>query len=225
MSLMKYGKKECGLLTLTLCPLFLLSLAVSYWISTAALAVAVLFFVAWAAGIAFFRDPERKIPDDESVILSPADGIVRDIELVSASDYEHLAGIFGGQDMLRIGIFISVFDVRINRVPCNFTVKLRERKESDGPGNESMMLAGIASAGGKEFPIAIKQIFRPGAEHVICEPVPGDSLARGERFGMIKYGSRLELFLPAKNDFLGINVTVGERVQGGLSAIVEFTGK
>lgn len=225
MSLTKYGKKEYGLLTLILSPLFLICLAAGIWIAPAGYAVSFLFFLAWAAGIAFYRDPERKIPDNETAVLSPADGIIRDIELISAADYEHLAGVFDGKDMLRIGIFISFFDVRINRVPCNFTVKLRERKESDGPGNESMMLAGTATAGDKEFPVGIKQIFRSGAEHVICEPVPGDQLKRGERFGMIKCGSRIELYLPAKNDFLGINVNVGDRVQGGLTAIVEFTGK
>ena len=142
MTLTKYGKKEYGLLSLILCPLLLLSIAAGIVIAPAGYAFAVLFFLVWAAGIAFYRDPERKIPDNDKLILAPADGTIRDIELISASDCEHLASVFEGRDMLRIGIYISVFDVRINRAPCKFTVKLRERKESDGFGNESLMLAG-----------------------------------------------------------------------------------
>lgn len=225
MTLTKYAKKECGLLSVILGPLFLLCIAAGIFIAPAGYVVAVLFALAWAAGLAFFRDPERKIPEEDNLILSPADGIIRDIELISASDCEHLASIFEGKDMLRIGIAVSAFDVRINRSPCNFSVKLRERKESDGTGNESLMLAGIASAGKKEFPIGIKQIFRSGAENCICEPVPGDQLKQGERYGMIKFGSRVELYLPAKSDILEIKVGVGDRMQGGLSTVIEFSGE
>ncbi|MBR2438995.1 MAG: phosphatidylserine decarboxylase [Lentisphaeria bacterium] len=225
MTLAKYGKKEYGLLSLILCPLLLISIAAGIVIAPAGYAFAVLFFLAWAAGIAFYRDPERKIPADDNLILAPADGLIRDIELIPASDCEHLATVFEGRDMLRIGIYISTFDVRINRAPCKFTVKLRELKESDGPGNDSLMLAGTAAAGGKEFPMGIKQIFRSGTEHSACEPVPGDQLFRGDRFGMIKFGSRLELYLPAKSNLVDIKVGVGDRVQAGLTTIVEFTGK
>ena len=87
------------------------------------------------------------------------------------------------------------------------------------------MLAGIASAVKKEFPIGIKQIFRSGAENCICEPGPGDQLKQGERYGMIKFGSRVELYLPAKSDILEIKVGVGDRMQGGLSTVIEFSGE
>ena len=221
----KYAKKECGLLTVIAIPLILLCAAGGILVTAAGYAFAVLFFLAWIAGLCFFRDPERKIPGDETLILSPADGVVRDIELISAADCGHLVSVFEGRDMLRIGIFISAFDVRINRAPCKFIVKLRERKELDGSANESMMLAGTAFAGGREFPLGIKQISNIGADNIICEPVPGDELSRGERFGMIRFGSRLELYLPAKSDLLEINVGVGSRVQSGLTSIVKFSQK
>lgn len=225
MTLTKYGKKEYSLATLFFVPLFLLCIAGGIWVTAAGYAFAVLLGLAWFAVCFFFRDPERKISDDERLILSPADGQIRDIELISASEYGHLASIFNGKDMLRISLFVSVLDVRINRAPCDFTVKLRERKEMEGSSTESVMLAGVATICGKEIPLGIKQVSVTGIDKIICEPVPGDKLSRGERYGMLKYGSKIELYLPAMSDLLDIKVGVGDRVQGGVSAIVEIAEK
>jgi phosphatidylserine decarboxylase len=202
--------------------------------SAAGYLLAVLVFIIWVAGVGFFRDPERTISDNENLILAPADGVVRDIELISAADCGHLSGVFEGKDMLRIGIFLSVFDVHVNRAPCDMTVKLREHKDGmyldardprAGKENESLILAGTAKAGGCEFPIGVKQISGAIARRIVCEAVPGDELKRGEQYGMIKYGSRTELYLPAKSDLLEIKVCVGDRVQGGLTVMAEFSGK
>lgn len=225
MTLTRYGKKECWLLTVLALPLSLLFLAGGIFVAKAGYAFAFLFFLSWIAGISFFRNPKREIPDDENLILSPADGTIRDIELISASDSGHLAGVFEGRDMLRIGIAISVFDVRLNRIPCKFSVKLRERKEAEGGGKESVILAGTAHAGGKDFPMGIKQISWMGSGNIICEPVPGDDLECGFSYGIIKFGSRLELYLPAKSDLIEIKIGVGDKVQAGLTPIVEFSNK
>lgn len=223
MLLTTYGKKEWELITVILWPLILIWIAAGIFIASAGYAMAVLFFLFWLAGVSFFRDPERKIADFDHVLYSPADGVVRDIELISASDCEEIAGIFEGKDMLRIGISLSVFDVHINRVPCPVKIQFRKHQDNQGKGNESMLLAGIANAGGRDFPFALKQISNGASRQIVCEPVPGDSLKRGERYGMIKYGSRVELFLPAKSDLLEIKVRVGDRVQAGLSVIAEFS--
>ena len=237
MKLAKYGKKEWGLTTIIAWPLILLCIAGGVLFEgniTTGLVLAVLVFIVWVAGVGFFRDPERNVPDDDSLILSPADGVVRDIELIPASECGQLSPLFEGKDMLRIGIFLSVFDVHVNRAPCPVSVKLREHKDGKyfdardpraGKENESMMLAGIAKAGGCSFPIAIRQISGAIARRIVCEPVPGNELKRGERYGMIKYGSRTELYLPAKSDLLEIKVQVGDRVQGGLTVMAKFSGK
>lgn len=237
MKLTKYGKKEWGLTTLIALPLVLICIIggiLSEENSAAGYLLAILVFIVWVAGVGFFRDPERNVPENDNLILAPADGVVRDIELISAADCNQLSSVFEGKDMLRIGIFLSVFDVHVNRAPCPLTVKLREHKDGmyldardprAGKENESLMLAGIANAGGCAFPIAIKQVSGAIARRIVCDAVPGDELKRGERYGMIKYGSRTELYLPAKSDLLDIKVRVGDRVQGGLTVMAEFSGK
>ena len=225
MALTKYGIKECRLAVLVLLPLILLSIAGGVWVTTAGYAFAALLIIALAAILFFFRDPERKIPTGNNLILSPADGEIRNIELISPSDSGHLAGIFNGKDMLRITISVSAFDVRINRAPCDFTVKLRERKEMPDSAEECVVLAGNAMVNGLEFPLAIKQYSGAGTGKIVCEPVPGDKLSGGQRYGMLKYGTRIKLYLPAKSDLLEIKVKVGDRVQGGLTSIVEITEK
>ena len=225
MALTKYGKKECRLAVLVLLPLILLCIAGGVWVTTAGYAFAALLFLALAGVLFFFRDPERKIPTEKNLILSPADGEISNIELISASDAGNLAGIFDGKDMLKISISVSAIDVRINRVPCDFTVKLRERKEITESAAESVILAGIATVGGQEIPLAIKQNSGTGTDKIVCEPVPGDKLSSGQRYGMLKYGSEIELYVPAKSDLLEIKVKVGDRVQGGLTSIVEITEK
>ncbi len=224
-ALAKYGKRECSLAILLLLPLILLSIAGGIWVTSAGYALAVLFLLALIAILFFFRDPERKIPENKKLILAPADGIIRNIELISASDSGRLANIFDGKDMLRITFFVSVLDVRVNRAPCEFTVKLRERKEMTDPKGESVVLAGVMEESGQEIPLAVKHFSTAGTDKIVCDPVPGDKLSRGERYGMLKYGSKIELYLPAKSDLLEMKVKVGDRVQGGLTTIVEITEK
>ena len=225
MTLTKYGIKECRLAVLVLLPLILLCIAGGVWVTTAGYAFAALLFLALAAVLFFFRDPERKIPTGKNLILSPADGEISNIELISASDAGNLAGIFDGKDMLKISISVSAFDVRINRAPCDFTVKFRERKEMTESAVESVILAGNATIGEQEIPLAIKQNSGAGRNKIVCEPVPGDKLSCGQRYGMLKYGSDVELYIPAKSDLLEIKVKVGDRVQSGLTSVIEITEK
>ena len=87
--------------------------------------------------------------------------------------------------------------------------------------NESLVIAGIATVAGKEYPIAVKQISGAIARRIVCEAEPGTSLKRGERYGMIKFGSRTELYIPAKSD-LEIMVRLGDKVQGGLTVMARL---
>jgi len=190
--------------------------------------------ILWVAIAAFFRDPTRKITDSKTALISPADGVVRDIELISCADNDaievELKELFGGKDILRIGIFLSVFDVHLNRAPAQMTLSMKKYKmgafhDARSPlatkENESMLIGGTAELDGVSFPLAVRQISGAIARRIVCPVEPGVSLARGERYGMIKFGSRTEIFLPAgKFELL---VKVGDRVFGGSSIVANIS--
>ncbi|HCG27552.1 MAG TPA: phosphatidylserine decarboxylase family protein [Lentisphaeria bacterium] len=236
MKLTKYGKKEW--LRATVCAAVLLILCAVLTVivnGRAGACLAVFVIVVWAAFAAFFRDPERKIPSDEKILTSPADGVVRDIELIPNSNCgnEELARLFEGKDMLRIGIFLSVFDVHLNRAPCRMTVKFTSYKKGcfhdarDGRAakeNESLIMGGIGEIEGNEFPVAVKQVSGAIARRIVCPVEPDTLLKKGERYGMIKFGSRTELYLPVKSNFEPA-VSVGDRVFGGMTVIARFCAK
>ena len=231
MKLTRYGKKEWGLASVIVLILLVFSVFHAVFFSFhAGIYFSILIVVIWAAFAGFFRDPKRRITERKDLLLSPADGLVKDIELIRSADEPRLAELFGGHDMLRIGIFLSVFNVHINRAPTDMQVKLRDHKDGcyhdarDARAvreNESLLLAGIANMNGTEFPIAVKQISGAIARRIVCEAEPGSSLKRGEQYGMIKFGSRTEIYLPAQNQ-LDIKVCVGDKVQGGLSILAQL---
>jgi phosphatidylserine decarboxylase len=173
----------------------------------------------WLAVAAFFRVPVRTIIADPSALVSPADGIVRDIETVE----DHGIEIFAGQKLTRVGIFLSVLDVHVNRAPCDMEVKYRKYKEGRfldardnrcAKENESLMIAGTGSAGGKQFSVAIRQISGAIARRIVCVPEPGAALKKGEIYGMIKFGSRTELYFPCESG-IKVCVQIGDKVRSG----------
>jgi len=181
-----------------------------------------LSFLIWPVLIwlfAFFRDPERPITAEPHLMVSPADGVVSDVQ--ELPNHELLGG-----PCLRIGIFLSVFNVHVNRSPCEGKVTQVLYKKGKfinamshnaaSSDNESNTIV-IADA--DEKPVAVvKQIVGLIARRIICTVKPGDTLARGQRFGMIKFGSRTELYIPL---WLGptAKVQVGQKVRGGLDVI------
>ena len=176
--------------------------------------VVVVVFLAFAA---FFRNPSRTIPADPAVLVGPADGVVRDIEVVEDFNFPP----FNGQAR-RIGIFLSVLNVHVNRAPAELEVESKYYREGEyldarnsecAKRNEAMTIAGTATAGGKRFPMAVRQISGAIARRIVCPVDPGRKLRKGEVYGMIKFGSRTELYLPV--DGFEINVKVGDRVYGG----------
>ncbi len=169
----------------------------------------------------FFRDPERPIPGDAFTIVSPADGTVADLSPVKHAPY-----IDGAAD--RIGIFLSVFNVHINRAPLAGQVRYRVHKPGRyldardprcGQDNEAMELGlEVAGPDGRPVKILIRQVAGAIARRIVCPQEPGASLARGERFGMIKYGSYTELYLPV-GVIAGWKVAIGDTVKGGLDVL------
>ncbi len=187
--------------------------------------------IVWLALAAFFRDPARTIPADPTLVLSPADGTIRDIELIKNESVEcaELRELFHGSDMLRIGIFLSVFSVHINRVPVPFKVAFKHYKKGafhdarDGAAikeNESMILGGTSEIDGVEYPVAVKQVSGAIARRIVCPPEKGDFFAKGDQYGMIKFGSRTELYLPCKG--FEVAVKIGDAVSGGTSVLARI---
>jgi phosphatidylserine decarboxylase len=185
------------------------------------LAVVALLVLVWL--FAFFRDPERAVPVDEHVMVSPADGTVSDVTEVEHDE------LLGGP-AVRIGIFLSVFNVHINRSPCDakvldikykkgkFINALDHAKASDENESNTVVL-GEPTTG---RPVAVvKQIVGLIARRIIFTAGAGDQLRRGDRIGMIKFGSRTELYIPK---WLAPTVTVkeGQVVRGAADVVARL---
>ena len=231
--LTKYGRKEWISASTAALFFWVLSLVLAVLVSPlAGSCLALLTFIVWFAFAAFFRDPVRHIPEDETVLVSPADGVVRDCELIpnASCGYPELAALFEGKDMFRIGIFLSVLDVHVNRAPCKMTVHFSIHKDGSYHDardpravqeNESQILGGIGEVSGRKFPLAVKQISGAIARRIVCPPEIGSVMSKGECYGMIKFGSRTELYLPVKSNFEPA-VSVGDRVFGGETVIARY---
>jgi phosphatidylserine decarboxylase len=168
----------------------------------------------------FFRDPDRVVPENERAILSPADGKI--IELGEMSESSGPSFVKG--PVKKIAIFLSVWDVHVNRVPISGTVErleykkgrfLRAYESAAGTENEQMVI-GIRSRYGN---VLMKQIAGILARRIVCRLKKGESVQRGERFGMIKFGSRAELVFPAS---VRVRVRIGDAVKAGQTIIGEF---
>lgn len=172
--------------------------------------------------LAFFRDPNRQCPSDEHLLLSPADGKISDIETV-----EHPA--FEGSKAVRIGIFLSIFNVHINRMPCRVRIDGVEYKPGQflnaldpesAKVNESNDILMTRVAEPKDR-LVVRQISGAIARRIVCRAKEGDYFSGGQRFGMIKFGSRTELYLPCRND-IKVAVQIGDDVKAGLSILAEY---
>src|SRR6476661_6071008 len=165
---------------------------------------------------AFFRDPERVVPDEQHAVVSPADGTVSDVAEVENDP------LLGGP-AVRVGIFLSVFNVHVNRSPCDGRVVktiYKEGKFLNAMGhakaseqNESNTVV-LAEPKGDGRPIVVvKQIVGLIARRIIFTAREGDLLQRGQRIGMIKFGSRTELYVAKWLD-PQVKVQVGQKVRG-----------
>jgi len=174
--------------------------------------------------VAFFRDPERTPPDGPGLVICPADG--RILPIAEALPPPEL-GLSGGPRP-RIAIFMNVFDVHVNRIPCHGTVMaLAYRpgkffnasldKASAGNERQSIGLAVATPAG--EATLAVVQIAGLVARRIVCSLSPDQAVRAGERFGMIRFGSRVEVYLPPGAQ---PRVKAGDKVKAGETVLAAF---
>jgi phosphatidylserine decarboxylase len=167
----------------------------------------------------FFRDPDRVVPRDEKAVVSPADGRVLAAEIIADG-----GGFYEGK-CLKISIFMSIFNVHVNRIPASATVRRIEYH----PGRFFSANLDKASAENERNAVFMEtedgqrfstvQIAGLVARRIICRIQPGDSVLRGGRFGLICFGSRLDVYLPPEVESA---VRKGQKVQAGTSIIGYF---
>jgi len=162
----------------------------------------------------FFRDPKRSVPEGESVVVSPADGKVVEIKYIYEPDYLQ-------QSVFQISIFLSICNVHVNRAPVGGTIETVKYN----PGKfhiaavakaslENEQTAMVIADGNRK--ILVKQIAGIIARRIVCYAKPGDVIQKGERYGMIRFGSRVDIFLPKDSE---IKVNLGDRVKGARDII------
>ena len=173
---------------------------------------ALVLFVAW-----FFRNPAPRIPDDGRLVVAPGQGKVIDIREVEEPTFLRSAA-------RRITIFLSVFDVHVQRAPVSGTVEHRSYRpgayavawlEKASEENEQASL-GITTPHGR---VLVRQIAGLVARRIITDPAEGDAVERGERIGLIRFGSRVDLFLPLDWE---ITCSVGDKARVGATALARL---
>jgi phosphatidylserine decarboxylase len=184
----------------------IVTLAMGLWYVAIVFALVCLFMVY------FFRDPKREPPNDSNAVVSPADGRVTRIERIAPEQSDSATVV---------SIFLSPFDVHINRSPIAGTITdmsyvrgkfLMATNEKASLVNEQNVL----TIQGEKITVVCRQIAGILARRVVCWKKKGDNLALGERFGLIKFSSRTDVVLPAN---VTVMVTQGSRVQGGTTVI------
>ncbi len=191
--------------------LALLAVAAVVWYTTHITVLVTVPVLLAAFFLWFFRDPARRVPAEPGLIVSPGDGKVEETDWI-----ETTAGT-----RLRVTIFLNVFDVHVNRVPVGGVVTLVEHREGlflnamrpDSAVHNEQTLITI-DAGGYE--VSFKQIAGLLARRIVCNLEPGDRVERGQRMGLIKFGSRVDVLMPAD---VALRVKVGQRVKGGSSVL------
>lgn len=173
-----------------------------------------LFFIITLFTVFFFRDPEREVPGGEGLYVSPADGKV--ILIKDVFEKEYLKS--GAKE---ISIFMSPLDVHVNRAPCDGRVKtvryspgkfIAAYKDDASTRNENIVML----LEGEQGKILVRQVAGFVARRAVCRAKAGDALARGERYGIIKFSSRLDVYLP---EDVKVAVRVGDRVLAGETVI------
>jgi phosphatidylserine decarboxylase len=166
----------------------------------------------------FFRDPERKVPEGKGLFVSPADGKVILIKDIYEKDYLK-------SDTKEISIFMSPLNVHVNRAPCDGNVSIIKYspgrfkaayKDEASIENENIVMV----LDGKEGRVLVRQVAGFLARRAVCKAKVGDVLRRGERYGIIKFGSRLDVYLPKD---VKVAVNLGEKVKAGETVIARYT--
>ncbi len=185
-------------------------LAASRWDSKVLLGMSAVFALLTVFTVFFFRDPDRSFEPEPGILVAPADGKVLAVEEIGFHEYV-------GGDAIKISIFLSVFDIHVNRVPADGAVEYVKYI----PGEFHMAFVdkaselneqteiGIRTASGHK--VVVKQIAGLIARRIVCCLTEGMEVVAGDRFGLIRFGSRTELFVPVGTD---IQIKAGQRVKG-----------
>ncbi len=198
-----------------------------YGLSLLAVAIALVWFTgAWIWGVVpvllalfflwFFRDPQRTVPAGEGLIVSPGDGLVTETVEINTPEGKRK----------RISIFLSVFDVHVNRTPIGGVVRRVHYQKglylnAMNPASAEQNEQNAVTVRGEGIEVTFKQIAGLLARRIVCNVSEGDTLERGQRMGLIKFGSRVDVILPAEAE---IRVKVRERVKGGASVLAAMPG-
>jgi phosphatidylserine decarboxylase len=190
-----------------------LFLGIVGWIIPAGVAAGFTLFTAW-----FFRNPKRTIPQDSNVVVSSGDGKVVAIE-------EEFEPRYLKEQSIRVTVFLNVFDVHVNRMPCAGTVEgvsyqpgqflVASRPEATVRNEQNAVMLKTES-GAKVLCVQVAGLI---ARRIVCWVSEGAQVQRGERFGLIRFGSRMDTFLPLDSK---IRVAVGDRVKGGETIVGEL---
>jgi phosphatidylserine decarboxylase len=197
----------------------------------AGVALGFLWAPLWALGalltgwcVYFFRDPDRVTPTRQNLVVSPADGVVQSIERAEPPPELDMPA----KPVWRVAVFMNVFDVHVNRAPVDATITKMEYR----PGrflNASLDKASVhnerqsyrlETESGKE--LAMVQIAGLVARRILCDVEPGDSVAAGQRVGMIRFGSRVDVYLPPN---ISPMVCTGQRAIAGETVIADLGGQ
>ncbi len=167
----------------------------------------------------FFRDPERAVPTDPNVVVAAADGVIAGIEEIEELEVVKAT-------MKRVAIFLSVFDVHTNRAPVAGTVTYTERRvgkmlDARHPDATRLNECRVWAIEHQNVVVVVRQITGAIARRIVAWAKVGQSVERGERFGMIRFGSRTEVYLPMNAEIV---CKVGDRVQSGVSIIARLPG-
>ncbi|WP_407655004.1 phosphatidylserine decarboxylase family protein [Desulfuromonas thiophila] len=181
--------------------------------------LAVLLLLLTLFTVYFFRNPDRTIPVDENLVVAPADGKVVFVGTVQEERFLH-------QPMCKVSIFMSVFNVHVNRVPVSGAVKdqfynkgkfLNAALDKASLENEQAGMV-LETASGQRF--LVVQIAGLIARRIVTYPVVGDLLQRGQRYGLIRFGSRVDLYMPAD---VRLQVSLGDRCLGGETIVGQMS--
>lgn len=179
------------------------------WKNAGTLSLIAMLFVLF-----FFRDPDRRVPRGDDIVVSPADGRVIVVKDVYESEYLK-------QPAKQVSIFLSIFNVHVNRVPYGGRVEIVKYNPGrffvasmDKASSDNEQTAMVIDNGGRK--VLVKQIAGLIARRIVCYARPGDEVKTGERYGLIRFGSRVDIFLPKDAE---VKVKVGERVKGARDVI------
>lgn len=186
------------------------------WLGYATAAWAWLPVAVWV--VAFFRDPVRTGPRGEQLVIAPADGLVVSVRAIDEP-------AFHGTEVQRVSIFMNVFNVHVNRYPVDGTIGYRKHVpgsflnaagEKASLENEQSSVGIVASRG----KVLVRQIAGLVARRIVTDHAVGTAVRQGERMGLIRFGSRVDVFLPKG---VAVKVAEGERTVAGVTVIAEWT--